>query len=91
MVKNPPARAGDVGLIPGSGKSSGGGNDNPLQILAWEIPWTGDLGGQQSMGSQKNRTPLSDQITTNWYKDQVVQKDQSDIEDTCWNLLDASL
>ena len=60
-------------------------------ILAWEIPWTGDLGGQQSMGSQKYRTPLSDQITTNWYKDQVVQKDQSDIEDTCWNLLDASL
>ena len=33
-VKNPPARAGDVrdaGLIPGSGRSPGGGNDNPLQ------------------------------------------------------------
>jgi len=32
-VKNPPARAGDVrdaGLIPGSGRSPGGGNDNPL-------------------------------------------------------------
>ena len=60
-------------------------------ILAWEIPWTGDLGGPQSMGSQKNRTPLSDQTTTNWYKDQVVQKDQADIEDTCWSLLDTSL
>ena len=31
MVKNPPASAGDVNLIPGSGKSPGGGNDNPLQ------------------------------------------------------------
>ena len=34
MVKNPPAFAGDtgdVGLIPGSGKSPGGGNGNPLQ------------------------------------------------------------
>ena len=34
MVKNPPAYAGDtgdMGLIPGSGKSPGGGNDNPLQ------------------------------------------------------------
>ena len=31
VVKNPPASAGDVGLIPGSEKSSGGGNDNPLQ------------------------------------------------------------
>ena len=34
MIKNPPAKegnAGDVGLIPGSGRSPGGGNDNPLQ------------------------------------------------------------
>ena len=34
VVKNPPANAGDardVGLIPGSGKSSGVGNGNPLQ------------------------------------------------------------
>ena len=31
MVKNPPANVGDVGLIPGSGKSSGEKNGNPLQ------------------------------------------------------------
>ena len=31
VVKNPPAKAGDVGPIPGSGRSPGGGNDNPLQ------------------------------------------------------------
>ena len=31
MVKNPPANAGDAGLIPGSGRSPGGGNGNPLQ------------------------------------------------------------
>ena len=31
MVKNPPANAGDTGLIPGSGRSPGVGNDNPLQ------------------------------------------------------------
>ena len=31
MIKNPPANAGDVGLIPGSGRSPGGGNDSPLQ------------------------------------------------------------
>ena len=31
MVKNPPANAGDMGSIPGSGRSSGGGNGNPLQ------------------------------------------------------------
>ena len=31
MVKNPPANAGDAGLIPGSGKYLGGRNGNPLQ------------------------------------------------------------
>ena len=30
-VKNPPANAGDAGLIPGSERSPGGGNGNPLQ------------------------------------------------------------
>ena len=29
-------------------------------ILAWEIPWTEEPGGLQSMGSQKSRTQLSD-------------------------------
>ena len=31
VVKNPPANAGDKGLIPGSGRSPGVGNSNPLQ------------------------------------------------------------
>ena len=33
VVKNPPANAGDIrdlGLIPGSGRSPGGGHSNPL-------------------------------------------------------------
>jgi len=29
--KNPPANAGDVGSIPGLGRSPGEGNDNPFQ------------------------------------------------------------
>ena len=36
VVKNPPANAGDVtdmGLIPGSGRSPGGGDGNPLQYF----------------------------------------------------------
>ena len=45
VVKNPLANAGDAGSIPGSGKSPGEGNGNPLQILAWEIPWTENLVG----------------------------------------------
>ena len=31
VVKNLPANAGDVGSIPGSGRSPGGGNGNPHQ------------------------------------------------------------
>ena len=31
MVKNSAASAGDAGLIPGSGRSCGEGNGNPLQ------------------------------------------------------------
>ena len=31
MVKNLSVNAGDVGLIPGSGRSPGDGNGNPLQ------------------------------------------------------------
>ena len=29
-------------------------------ILAWEIPWTEQPGGLQSMGVAKNQTQLSD-------------------------------
>ena len=36
MVKNPPANAGDVGLIPGSGRSPEEGNGNPLQYSCLE-------------------------------------------------------
>ena len=41
MVKNPPANAGDikdVGSIPGSGRSPGGGYGNPLQYSCLENP-----------------------------------------------------
>ena len=31
VVKNLPANVGDTGSIPGSGRSPGGGNDNPFQ------------------------------------------------------------
>ena len=58
--KESACQAGDVGSIPGLGRSSGEGNDNLFQYLAWEIPWTEEAGGLQSMGSQKSQTQLSD-------------------------------
>jgi len=36
VVKNLPANAGHMGSIPGSGRSPGGGNGNPLQYSCLE-------------------------------------------------------
>ena len=38
LKKNPPANAGDVGLIPGSGTSPGGGHGRSLQYSCLENP-----------------------------------------------------
>ena len=49
MVKNPPANAGDVGdmgSIPGPGRSPGGGDGNPLQHPCLENPM--DRGAKQA-------------------------------------------
>ena len=58
VVRNPPASAGhakDVGLIPGSGRSLGGGKATHSSLLAWEIPWAEETGGPRSMESQRVR------------------------------------
>ena len=52
-------QTGDLGSIPGAGRSSGEGNGNHSSILAWEIPWTEEPGGLQSMGLQ-SQMGLSD-------------------------------
>ena len=55
-VKNLPSKAGDEGgkgLIPGSGRSPGGGNGNQLEY------WTEEPGGLQSMGSQRVKHDLA--------------------------------
>ena len=54
VVRNPPANAGDmgdVGLIPGSGRSPGGGHSSPLQCSCWRVPWTEETGRLQSTGA----------------------------------------
>ena len=46
--KESTCNTGDLGSIPGLGRSPGEGKGYPLRILAWRIPWT-----KQSMGSQR--------------------------------------
>ena len=59
MVKNPPASAratGDTGSIPGSEDPLEKEMPTHFSILAWEVPWTEESGGLQSIGSQKSQT-----------------------------------
>ena len=61
VVKNPPVNAGDigdVGSIPGLGKSPGVGHGNPLQYSCLKIPWIEEPGRLQSIGSQRARHDL---------------------------------
>ena len=52
MGKNLPVNAGDTGSIPGSGRSPGEGNGNPLQYSCLENPMDKKApGGLQLMGS----------------------------------------
>ena len=67
VIKNLPANAGatgDAGLIPGSGRSPGVGNGNPLQYSCWETPWTEKPGRLQSMGSQRIRHSYTTEHTS---------------------------
>ena len=50
VVKNPPINAGDLGLIPGLGRSLGEGNGNQLQYSCLGIPWIAEPCGLQFMG-----------------------------------------
>ena len=42
--KESTCNAGDVGSIPGSGRSAGEGNGYPLQYFGRKIPWTEEPG-----------------------------------------------
>ena len=60
VVKNPPANAENIGSIPDPGRSPA---EKKMaihsSILAWEIPWTEQSGGLQSMGLQRVRNNLA--------------------------------
>ena len=62
-VNNLPANAGDAGdvdLIPGPGRSPGGGNGNPLQYSCLENPMNKGTRRATVQGVAKRRTQLSD-------------------------------
>ena len=72
VVKNLPANSGDVGSVPGSERSPGEGNGNPLQYSRLENPM--DRGGLPSVGLQR-------------IKHDLVIKEQQQQQFNKWNLL----
>ena len=54
MVKNPPASGRDVGFIPGSGRSPGGGNGSPLQCSCLGSPTSRGAHVESDMAKQLN-------------------------------------
>ena len=61
MINNPPANAGDIrdaGSTPGSGRSSAGGNGNPLQYSGLENPMDRGAWWATLDGVAKSRTRL---------------------------------
>ena len=60
-IKASACNAGDLGLIPGSGRSPGEGNGNPIQYSCLENPMDGGAWWATLVhGVAKSRTQLSD-------------------------------
>ena len=65
-VKASACSEGDLGWIPGSGRSPGEGNGNPLQYSCLENPTDGGAWWATVHGVTKSRTRLSNLTFTNF-------------------------
>ena len=77
VVKNPPANARDVrdvGLIPGSERSPGGGRGNPLQYSCLENPLDKGAWWATVHGVADSRTRLKRLSTHTYILDPVIGK-----------------
>ena len=64
-VKASACNVGDLGSIPGSGRSPGEGNGNPHQYSCLENPMDRGAWWATAHGVTKRRTQLSNQLTRN--------------------------
>ena len=73
MIKNPPANAGYPGSIPGSGRSPGEGNGNPLQYSHLGNPM--DRGTWQAIVQGVSR--VRDDLATKQQQEKISREDIS--------------
>ena len=62
VVKNPPASAGNMGSIPGLGRSPGEGNGNPLQYSCLENISYNPWGHKESEKTQRLNNKNEDKL-----------------------------
>ena len=63
--------SGDLGSTPGSRRSPGGRNGNPLYILAWRISWTEEHGRLHSPRGSKKELDMTEQLHKTHHGPQV--------------------
>ena len=80
VVKNLPANSGDLGSIPGLGRSFGGRNGNPLQYFCLGNPT--EPGRIQSMGAQESDTSegLSAWLVDSWFPQPGIEPGPSAVK-----------
>ena len=66
LAKNPSPSAGDMGSVPGLGRSSGVGNSNPLQYSCLENSMHRRVWWAKVHGVTKSQTQLRDWTELNW-------------------------
>ena len=71
VVQNLPAGAGDSGLIPGSGRSPGEGNDSPLQYSCLENPL--DRGAWRATVHGTAESDMTEQLTHSFIQQYITE------------------
>ena len=81
MVKSLPTNDGDSGSVPGSGRSTGEGNGNPLQYSCLENPMDRKAWWATVQGVAKSWTQLSDflsflSLSVPWYNGEHMMTEE---------------
>ena len=73
--KESACNAGDLGSIPGLGRSPGEGNDNPLQYSCLENPMEGGAWSASVHGVTKSGTRLSDFTFIDYINQSIIARE----------------
>ena len=92
-VKNPPGNAGDMGSIPGSGRSPQEENGNPLQYSSLEKPmdrgaWWATVHGITTVGQNLATKQQQQQWSSNHTPGHISKVKESEVTQSCLTLCD---